>query len=103
MPQPNMPICPREVCCLPGAQAQHSTRKLPRQVQLQAVTHCCSSMRVAMSHRFTHSPGIIKRDFRAWGWLVRDSETQVLSSVLPVVGSDIERDGLSLLNTWLGG
>lgn len=32
-----------------------------------------------------------------------DSRTQVLSSVLPVVGSDIERDRLSLLNIWLGG
>jgi len=52
-----------------------------------------------------HSPRTIKRHFRALGWLVRESGTQVIfSSLLPVAGSNTERNRQAQsINTWLCG
>lgn len=46
------------------------------------------------------SPRAIKGDIRAWKWLVRDSGTQVLSPVLPAVGSDITQS-IEYMAWWL--
>jgi len=75
------------------------TRKLSSLVQpsddyllllfhLLLTTYCVGGDEVAV-----HSARVIKRDFRALGWLVRKSGALVIfSSLLPAVGGDVARN-----------
>lgn len=50
----------------------------------------------------THNPSVIERDFKTVGWLVRESEAQVIFSfLLPVAGSDTESNRwiINIVNT----
>jgi len=103
------PICRadpphREVCCLPGAQLRDITRKLPSLVQPS--DYCLLLLfHVGGDKVAIRSPGVIKRDFRDLGWLVRESGAQaIFSSLLPAAGGDVARNKRTQsINTWLHG
>jgi len=103
------PICRadpplREVCCLPGAGVKDIAGKLPRLVRpsdyYPLLLFHVGADKVAVS-----SPKAIKKEFKALGWLVKESGAQVIfSSLLPVVGRDVERHRQTQsINTWLRG
>jgi len=94
----------REVCCLPGAWVIGITRKLPSLVQPS--DYCPLLLfHVGGDEVAVRSPGVIKRDFRDLGWLVRESGAQVIfSSLLPAAGGDVARNRWTQsINTWLCG
>jgi len=101
------PVCQadpphRELCCLPGARVRDITRKLPRLVQ-PSDYYPLLLFHVGGDEVAVRSPGVIKRDFRALGQLVRESGAPVIfSSLLPVVDSDNGRNRQTqFINTWL--
>jgi len=68
------------------------TRKLPSLVQ-SVDYYPLLFFHVDEDEVAVRSPRVIKRDFRALGWLVRESGAQVIfSSLLPFVGSDVARN-----------
>jgi len=101
-PQTDLPL--REACCMPGAWVKDITRKLPRLIW-PSDYYPLLLFHVGGNEATTHSPRVIKRDFRALGWWVRESAAQVIfSSILPVAGSDIGRNRWAQSNnTWLHG
>jgi len=101
------PICSadppyREVCCLPGARVRDTT--LPSPVQ-PSDYYPLLLFQVGGNEIAVHKPRMIKRDFRALGWLVRESRAQVIFfSLVPVAGSDVPRNRWTQsIHTWLHG
>jgi len=92
----------RQVCCFPGAQVKDITRKLPSLVR-PSDCYPLLPFRVGGDEATACCPTVIKRDFRALGWLVRERRARVIfSSLLPVVGSNIRRNRCTQsTNTWL--
>ncbi|KAJ7408139.1 hypothetical protein BTVI_60719 [Pitangus sulphuratus] len=90
----------REFCCLSEAWVKDIARKLPSLVW-PSDYYPLSVFHVGGKEVTTHGQKVIKRDFKALGWLVRESGEQVIfSSILP--GSDIERNRwIQSINTWL--
>lgn len=92
----------RELCCLPRTGVKDISRKLPSPVQpsdYYPILLCC----IEDSEVATHTPRMIKKDFRALGLLLRESSTQgIFSSILPAEGRDIGSNGWTKsVNTWL--
>jgi len=80
------------------------TRKLPSLVQ-PSDYYPLLLFHVGEDEVAVRSPRVIKIDCRALGWLVRESEVQVIfSSLLPVASGDVARNRQTqAINTWLHG
>jgi len=80
----------REVCCLPGARVKDIARKIPRLVR-PSDYYPLLLFHVGADEVAVSSPRVIKKKFKALGRLVKESGAQVIfSSLLPVVGRDVE-------------
>ena len=81
----------REVCCLPGTWVKDIPGKTPSLVR-PSDYYPFMLFQVGGDEATTCSPRAIKRDFRALGWVVRESGAQVVfSTLLPVAGVCLRR------------
>jgi len=102
LPQFYIPHPNREVCCLPGV--RDITRKCPSPGR-PSDYYPLLLFHVGGDEVAVCSTEVIKRDFRAEGWLRRETGAQVVfSSLFPAVGCDIGSNGRTQsINTWLRG
>ena len=101
------PICRpdpyhREVCCLPGARVRDIKKKATALVQ-PSDYYPLLVIQAGNDELVERSLKSLKKDFKALGWLVEGSGTQVVFSSIPQVeGKNTERGWKThLINTWL--